>query len=335
MSPETALALEIFGYNEYRAPIKPLYRNNIVPFRPVPKLEDIAKKAPKKEEKAYFASDVTEQMLSEIRHIPLLSWKEVDSLVRQAQNGTDEVRYAAKAKLAYHFLPFVVKIAKNYHNVRQRTSLADKIQDGSIGLWTSIDRFNYHLGRNLTGFVKWGIVNEMVKGYRDNCATVRIPSYKLTELNKVKRASGEQMEKTGEKPSDEKLAELLGWSKERLKSVMDMNFEYIDYETLLTLNDKMIDALVDDFYKTLQNRMIDEKTARLMIEKAKLKEEDIYLLRARCGFDGEGGKTLQQIGNVLGLTRQAVQLREKEIFSRMKRALKIERLVMMSKGQYN
>ncbi|MBI4827570.1 MAG: RNA polymerase sigma factor RpoD/SigA [Nitrospinae bacterium] len=243
--------------------------------------------------------------LKDIRGIHPLTREEEVTLAR---TKTD----AALGKLVERNLKYVVKVAHRYKGMG--LSLTDLINEGNIGLMEAARRFDPERGVKFITYAVWWIRQSILQALSDQARIVRLPAKQAGLIFKVARAIEDLAQKLTREPTREELAAALGIKEETLLTIMRVYRNYMSLDTPLSGEDttEFIDMLESETATSVEEDFI-QLCLRHDIEKllGGLDARGEKVLRLRFGFDGPP-MTLEQIGGVLGLTRERIRQLEKE-----------------------
>ncbi|MFP4646538.1 MAG: RNA polymerase sigma factor RpoD/SigA [Candidatus Acetothermia bacterium] len=265
--------------------------------------------------KSKSSEDPVQIYLQEIGKVPLLSREEEVELAKRVEQGDEE----ARQKLIEANLRLVVSIAKKY--VGRGLSFLDLIQEGNIGLMKTIDKFDYRKGFKFSTYATWWIRQSITRAIADQSRTVRIPVHMIKTLRELKEKRSEYEQEHGEPPSREKLAELMGTSKERIR-----RFENISqYTTSLERpigdddNDTLADFIEDEgapspaeeSYREFLQEELDEALSNLT-------EREKKIVELRYGLKDSHPRTLKEVAQVFNITRERVRQIEIKAIEKLK-----------------
>lgn len=248
--------------------------------------------------------------LEDLSRHPLLSATEEDAIARRARAGDLE----AMDQLVQANLRFVVSVAKRYQN--RGLSFADLVQEGNVGLVTAARKFDPDHGVKFISYAVWWIRQSILASLARQSRSVRLPLNRATELARVLRTSEELKQKLARDPTTEEVAEaseLDGATVEMLLtlSVADVRLDAPigDGEDSQLLDRFLVDEA--DVEEGVDHRMLKEHVA---IALQGIRPRDARVLRLYYGLQGESEHTLEQIGQLLGVTRERVrQLRDRAL----------------------
>jgi RNA polymerase primary sigma factor len=222
---------------------------------------------------------------------------------------------AARDELVHANLRFVIDVAKNYQN--RGLSLSDLISAGNVGLLTAADRFDGTKGYKFISYAVWWIKQSILQSIAEHARTVRLPLNKLSLLKDISRTSRKLGQGREEEPGIEEIAAALDLPADEVLDTMlsarsvrslDENFEEGDDRSLLSV-------LTDEGQETPDADVLRE-SANTQLEEilAELDPRELRIIRLYFGMDGDDALTLEQIGGLMGLTRERVrQLKERAL----------------------
>lgn len=256
--------------------------------------------------------------LREIGKVSLLTPEQEIELAARIKNGDKKAReLMIKANLR-----LVVKIAKEYEGIG--LPLLDLISEGNIGLMKAVERFDPAKGAKLSSYAAWWIKQSIKRALSNQSKTIRLPVHMLEKLSKMHQASRRLQEEFGREPTDEELGEELGITSQRvaqmrMAAVRPTSLDApIGDEDSNTYGDIVQDESADSPYERLE-----EKAAtgilRELVKTLQPREADI--LSARFGLDGGNQKTLEEVGEKFGVTRERVRQLQNNALKKLRKML--------------
>jgi len=255
--------------------------------------------------------DILDQYFSEVGRFPLLAAEEERSLARRIRRGDDD----ATAELVRRNLRFVVSVAKKYQN--RGLPLVDLIGEGNVGLMTAARKFDPDQGVKFISYAVWWIRQAILAALAKHGRTVRIPLNRTADLSRVMRATAMLRERLRREPTVEEVSEVTGISTEIAQALGSVNTA--DVRLDVGSGDDNDRALIERFaieeVPSVEDEVIDQfRSAELERALATLPARDARILRLYFGIDGDREHTLDEIGKMLGVTRERVrQLRDRAL----------------------
>ena len=248
--------------------------------------------------------DPVRMYLKEIGRVPLLSADEEITLAKRMEAGDEE----AQKELAEANLRLVVSIAKRY--VGRGMLFLDLIQEGNLGLIKAVEKFDYNKGYKFSTYATWWIRQAITRAIADQARTIRIPVHMVETINKLIRVSRQLLQQLGREPSPEEIAEAMEISVERVREIMKIAQEPVSLETPIGEEE---DSHLGDFIED-QDAPAPAEAASFMLLKEQLEEvldtlteREERVLRLRFGLDDGRARTLEEVGQNFGVTRERIR----------------------------
>ena len=249
-------------------------------------------------------NDPVRMYLKEIGRINLLTSDEEFEYAKRAEEGDEE----AKRMLAESNLRLVVSIAKRY--VGRGMLFLDLIQEGNIGLMKAVDKFDPTKGYKFSTYATWWIRQAITRAIADQARTIRVPVHMVETINKLARVQRQLTQELNREPTDEEIAKKLGISVEKVREVYKISQDPVSLETPIGEED---DSHLGDFIKDERTMGPEEyATCEMLKEELRgvlstLTEREEKVLRLRFGLDDGQCRTLEEVGQIFGVTRERIR----------------------------
>jgi RNA polymerase primary sigma factor len=242
--------------------------------------------------------------LRSIGKVDLLTAEQEVGLAKRIERGDMD----AKQRMVEANLRLVVSIAKAYQS--RGLSLLDLIQEGSLGLIRAVEKFDYRRGYKFSTYATWWIRQAISRALADKARTIRIPVHMVEKLNRVARAERELVQRLGRQPNPGELADELDWPTSDVREALRFAQTPVSLEKRIgeAEDSELADLVADDSVSSPFDTASDA-LRRIDIGKALAtlspRARDVIVLR--FGLDGGEPLTLEQAGQVLGITRERVR----------------------------
>ncbi|MBK9735716.1 MAG: RNA polymerase sigma factor RpoD/SigA [Saprospiraceae bacterium] len=260
-----------------------------------------------------------DKYLVDISRIDLLTLEEESTLAKKIKEG-DEL---ALEKLTKANLRFVVSVAKQYQN--QGLSLSDLINEGNVGLMKAAKRFDESKGFKFISYAVWWIRQSILQAIVEYSRMVRLPLNKMTAYNKVNEAYVTFVQKNEREPTHEELAEILGVNPKDIANMLRGGNRHISVDAPLSDDEgslSMVDMLTLGDEDSPDLKLMEESVRKEVVEGLEiLSPREIQVVSSYYGLDGNKPLTLEEIGDLYGLTRERVRQVKERAIRRMRKSL--------------
>jgi len=253
-----------------------------------------------------ISSDSIQMYLREIGKIPLLKGAEEMALAKRKERGDKE----ADRKLIEANLRLVVSIAKKF--VGKSLSLLDLIQEGNIGLFRAVKKFDYRKGFKFSTYATWWIRQAITRALADQSRTIRIPVHMVETINRFQQVQRRLLQDLGRDPTPEELAAEMGEEVEKINHIIKISQDTVSLEMSVG-DDDDDDSSLQDFVEDVKN-MSPDRVAGLQILKDYVKDaikdlspREQKILEMRFGLSDGVTHTLEEVGKEFDVTRERIR----------------------------
>jgi RNA polymerase primary sigma factor len=257
--------------------------------------------------------------LREIGKTPLLTPAEEIKLAARIKRGDKE----ARAHMIKANLRLVVKIAHDYSNLG--LPLLDLVSEGNIGLMKAVERFDPAKGGKLSTYAAWWIKQSIKRALANQSKTIRLPVHLVDKIAKVKRLAMSMSEELGREPTDDELAAEIGISASKLSQLRTVSIRPASLDAPLNDEDgtefgELVgdDSAVDPA-ENLSDKDLQEEVADLL---GVLDARERKIINSRFGLDGGKARTLEEVGQKFGVTRERIRQLQNIALAKLRRALR-------------
>lgn len=270
--------------------------------------------------------DPVRMYLREIGRIKLLTADQEIDLARKIVAGGN-TGAIAKRKLVQANLRLVVSIAKKY--VGRGMLFLDLIQEGNLGLIRAAEKFDHERGYKFSTYATWWIRQAITRAIADQARTIRIPVHMVETINKLKKVTRKLAQELSRKPTEEELATEMNISISKLREIIKVAQEPLSLETPIgkeedsRLGDFIEDKDADAPVKTVAQELLREDLAEVL---SGLSPRERDVLRLRFGMDDGRQRTLEEVGQLFGVTRERIRQIEAKALRKLRHPNRSKRL---------
>jgi RNA polymerase primary sigma factor len=259
-----------------------------------------------------------DKYLNDIGKIDMLTADEEAELARRIREGDQE----ALDRLTQANLRFVVSVAKQYQN--QGLSLSDLINEGNVGLMKAAKRFDETKGFKFISYAVWWIRQSILQAIVEYSRIVRLPLNKVGSYNKVNEAYLSFVQEFEREPSHEELAELLEMKPKEVANMLKGGGRHLSVDAPMSGEDgdsTMLDVLPTDENMSPELTLMEESLKEEVQQGLSiLSPREVEVLSAYYGLNGQKSLTLEEIGDLYGLTRERVRQIKERAIRRLRKA---------------
>ncbi|MDD5109672.1 MAG: sigma-70 family RNA polymerase sigma factor [Patescibacteria group bacterium] len=251
------------------------------------------------------SSDSIQMYLREIGKVPLLKPDEEIALAKRSERNDQE----AKRRLIEANLRLVVSIAKRFTG--KSLSLLDLIQEGNIGLFRAVEKFDYRKGYKFSTYATWWIRQAITRALADQSRTIRIPVHMVETINKFKQVERQLIQDLGREPLPEEIAAEMGEDIDKIHHIIKISQETISIETSVGEDDE--DSTLEDFIEDVKTVTPDRVAALQLLREyvgkviKDLTPREQKILEMRFGLLDGVSHTLEEVGKEFDVTRERIR----------------------------
>jgi len=269
------------------------------------------------------SSDPVRMYLREIGKVPLLTAAEEVSLAKRIERNDP----TARAALIEANLRLVVSVAKRYAG--RGMAFLDLIQEGNLGLMRAVEKFDYRRGYKFSTYATWWIRQAITRAIADQARTIRVPVHMVETINRLARVQRQLLQDLGREPTVDELAVEMEVTSQRIREIQKIAQEPVSLETPVGEDDdsELGDLIEDDGVAGPAEEV--SRTLRreeLWDVLGQLSERERKVLELRFGLRGEEPRTLEEVGQRFGVTRERIRQIEAKTLTKLQTYRECQRL---------
>jgi len=269
--------------------------------------------------------DSIQMYLKEIGKVPLLTGEEEVELAKRKEKGDKE----AEKKIIEANLRLVVSIAKKFAGAKG-LSLLDLIQEGNIGLFRAVEKFEYRKGYKFSTYATWWIRQAITRALADQSRTIRIPVHMVETINKFQQVERQLIQDLGREPMPEEIAAEMEEDVDKVRHIIKISQDTVSLET--SVGEDEDDSTLEDFIEDVKN-VTPDKSAALRLLKDYVKEvisdlspREQKILEMRFGLTDGVTHTLEEVGQEFDVTRERIRQIEAKALERIRKHRDVSKL---------
>jgi RNA polymerase primary sigma factor len=272
-----------------------------------------------------LSSDSIQMYLKEIGKVPLLTSAEEVELSKRKEKGDKE----AEKKIIEANLRLVVSIAKKFAGAKG-LSLLDLIQEGNIGLFRAVEKFEYRKGYRFSTYATWWIRQAITRALADQSRTIRIPVHMVETINKFQQVQRFLVQELGREPMAEEAAAEMGEELEKVRYIIKISQDTISLQA--AIGDDEEDSTLEDFIEDVKSVAPDRAAALQLLKDyvkeivAQLSPREQKILEMRFGLIDGVAHTLEEVGQEFEVTRERIRQIESKALEKIRKFKGLEKL---------
>jgi len=265
-----------------------------------------------------LSQDSVQMYLREIGRIQLLNADEEKELAKRIEKGDEE----ARKKLTQANLRLVVSIAKRYVGRSPHLTLLDLIQEGNLGLFKGVEKFDYRRGYKFSTYATWWIRQAITRALADQARTIRIPVHMVETISKFQQVKRRLLQDLGREPLPEEIAAEMNLELEKVHHLERISQDTVSLEAPVGDDDE--DSVLSEFIEDEKTTSPAQVASRRLLKDqlksiiAELTPREQKILAMRFGLDDSITHTLEEVGKEFGVTRERIRQIEAKSIERIR-----------------
>lgn len=263
--------------------------------------------------------DSVQMYLREIGKVPLLTAIEEVDLAKRIEKGDQ----AARERLTSANLRLVVSIAKKYVGRSPNLTLLDLIQEGNMGLFKAVEKFDYHKGYKFSTYATWWIRQAITRALADQSRTIRIPVHMVETISKYTQIKRRLLQDLGREPLPEEIAAEMDLDIDKVRQIMKISQETVSLEAPIGENEE--ESTLGEFIEDEKSILPSQVAARRLLRDqlrdilSELSPREQKILTMRFGLSDGVTHTLEEVGKEFGVTRERIRQIEAKALEKIRK----------------
>lgn len=270
--------------------------------------------------------DSVRMYLKEIGKVPLLKRKEEIELAKRIEKGDEK----AKQHLIQANLRLVVSIAKKYARRSSQLDLLDLIQEGNLGLMKAVEKFDYRKGYKFSTYATWWIRQAITRSLADHARTIRIPVHMVETISRYTQARRRLLQFLGRPPLPEEIAAEMDISLDKVRKIEKISQNTLSLEK--PVGDEGQDSTLEQFVEDKEQPLPSDIAASRLLKKhieeiiSSLSDRERKILEMRFGLKDGTTHTLEEVGQVFGVTRERIRQIEAKALEKLRKSEAVQQI---------
>ena len=272
--------------------------------------------------------DPIQMYLREIGRSSFLSAKEEKELAKRIEHGDEE----AKNKLALANLRLVVSIAKKYVGRSPNLTMLDLIQEGNLGLFKAVKKFDWRRGYKFSTYATWWIRQSITRALADQARTIRIPVHMIETISKYTKVRKTLLQELGREPLAEDIAAEMGIEVDKVHHIRKIAQKAVSLETPIGEDKDKQDSVLAEFIKDDKTIAPSTEAARKLLKErfaqisSELTPRELKILGMRFGLEDGTMHTLEETGEEFGVTRERIRQIQAKALEKLRRHVDLKKV---------